>query len=215
MKKLIGIILILSAVALLGIIIYSKVIAEENDLTWFSLILPVLFIYQGLTYLKPPIQITNIVVNEANVAVNESDEPSFDPIKRNKIITKLKNMSGVPLLPINEFLDGNLNDLGSIGCNLYPTHPGINVFRSVFQSFLGRKDVSAIYAHISEIEPDEDSWPYTDRVYVFGTISSEELEQLSKQIKPTEIGEPGNFFSKIPKEIISLSSDPLRVLWWD
>jgi hypothetical protein len=215
MKKVIGIILIISALALLVMIFYSKLIAAENDLTWFSLIVPVLFIYQGLSYLKSPLQINASVTTPVAKKSNLDIEVAFDPVKRNSLISKLKAMPGEPVIPIQEFLDGNLNDLGSIGCNLYPSHPGIAIFRSVFESLLSRSDVSEIYAHISEIEPDEESWPFTDRIYVFGSISSESLAKETKLIQPTEVGEPNRFFSKLPNEIKALNSNSVKVLWWD
>ncbi|TDF37239.1 hypothetical protein EYS14_13880 [Alteromonadaceae bacterium M269] len=146
---------------------------------------------------------------------NGEDIPDFDSIKRNALVTKLNAMAGELLIPIMEFFDGNSDDQGSLGCNLYPSHPGISAFRSAFQSLLNREDVSAIYAHISEIEPDQDSWPYTDRIYIYGTISSELLAQETHMIQPTEVAELSVFHSHVPKELIELHSSPVKVIWWD
>src|SRR3954453_1549975 len=67
-----------------------------------------------------------------------------------------------PIVPIDRFFDGN-DDPGSIGCNLIE-HPGINQFREVLVGLTQRADVEAVYAQIAELDPGEDSWPFTDTV---------------------------------------------------
>ena len=65
---------------------------------------------------------------------------------------------------VAEFFDGN-DDLGSMGCNLHP-RPGIDVLRGVLTGLLGRPDVQAVHAQISELDPGEECWPFADRVLV-------------------------------------------------
>jgi hypothetical protein len=79
------------------------------------------------------------------------------------------------LVPIARFFDGN-DDTGSIGCNLAP-HPGVDAFRDVLVGLLGRPDVQAVYAQISELDPGEGCWPFTDTVLVVGSISTDELDR--------------------------------------
>ena len=213
MRKILGILLVLSGVSLLVMIFYFKFGLNEEKLSWFSLILPALFIFQGLGYIKNKNNMASFKPEEQKIVME--DDIVFDPVKRDKLIAKLRNMTGELVVPFVEFFDGNISDLGSIGCNLYPDHPGINAFVSILNSLQSREDVDAVYVQVSEIEPDEESWPYSDKVLVFGTISNESLEQHTKQLEPTEIGEPGSFFNKIPSEISRLSSEPLKILWWD
>ena len=79
------------------------------------------------------------------------------------------------VIPVAEFFDGN-DDPGSIGCNL-SLHPGIDVFRKVLTGLLRRPDVAAVYSIISELDPGEDCWPFSDTVLVIGKISVEELRR--------------------------------------
>src|SRR5688500_20181603 len=73
------------------------------------------------------------------------------------------------------FFDGN-DDLGSIGCNL-DEHPGVGAFHDVFAGLLCRPDVQAVYAQISELDPGDGCWPFTDTVLVVGAISADELRE--------------------------------------
>src|SRR5438477_8513723 len=79
------------------------------------------------------------------------------------------------VVPVAHFFDGN-DDLGSIGCNLDP-HPGLDRFRDVLTGLLGRTDVQAVYAQISELDPGEDCWPFSDTVLVVGNITAEALRK--------------------------------------
>lgn len=213
MRKILGILLVLSGIFLLTMIFYFKLELNEGEPPWFSLILPVLFIFQGGVYIKNE----NNIYSSATKEHRDFDggDIAFDPAKRDKFISKLRNMAGEPVVPVAEFFDGNIDDLSSIGCNLYPNHPGINAFRSILYSLQSREDVDAVYVQISEIEPDEESWPYSDKVLVFGTISNELLEQHIEQLEPREVGEPGRFFNKVSNTISELSSEPLKILYWD
>jgi hypothetical protein len=115
------------------------------------------------------------------------------------------------IVPIERFLDGN-DDLGSIGCNLME-HPGIDAFRSAFAALKRRPDVQAIYAQITELDPGEDSWPFTDTVLVVGSIPAEELQEALAHLQPDEVG-PGD-----PEYLSPGLSDSERksalVAWWD
>src|SRR3954452_23976533 len=89
------------------------------------------------------------------------------------------------VVSITRFFDGN-DDLGSIGCNLDP-HPGIDRFREVLTGLLDRPDVRGVYARISELDPGEGCWPYTDIVLVAGTIPEDALRQAVSVLRPDEI----------------------------
>ena len=115
------------------------------------------------------------------------------------------------IIPIDEFFDGN-DDLGSIGCNLLP-HPGVDAFRRVLTGLLGRPDVRAVYAQISEFDPGEDCWPFTDTVLVAGTISVESLRGLVSSLQPDEVGLAGEFGDS--PSISERHGGPVLIIWWD
>jgi hypothetical protein len=116
------------------------------------------------------------------------------------------------LVPIAEFFDGN-DDKGSIGCNLYPDHPGVEVFRAVLTGLLRRPDVEAVYAQISELDPGEESWPFTDTVLVVGNISAEDLRSAVSLLRPDEVGDSQQF--GISPSVAERHGAPVLVVWWD
>lgn len=115
------------------------------------------------------------------------------------------------LVLIERFFDGN-DDLGSIGCNLDP-HPGLARFRQVLTGLLARPDVQAVYAQISELDPGDGSWPFTDTVLVVGTIPTGELRDLVDELHPDEVG-PAEGYG-VPPAIAERHRAPVSVLWWD
>lgn len=124
------------------------------------------------------------------------------------------------IVSIERFFDGN-DDLGSIGCNL-TEHPGIEAFRQILHTLSQRPDVEAIYARISELDPGEDSWPFTDTVLVAGTISAEELRSIVAPLGPDEVGraaEFGAFKSIVHRHgnriIVHRHGNRMLAVWWD
>jgi hypothetical protein len=115
------------------------------------------------------------------------------------------------LVPIAEFFDGN-DDLGSIGCNLDP-HPGVDAFRDVLTGLLRRPDVEAVYAQISELDPGEESWPFTDTVLVAGRISANDLRSVVSSLQPDEVGDSTQF--GVSPSIAERHGAPVLVVWWD
>ena len=117
----------------------------------------------------------------------------------------------VPLVAIGQYFDGN-DDEASIGCNLME-HPGIDAFREVLVDLTKRSDVAAVYALISEVDPGEDFWPFTDTIVVFGTIAASELADNLRELEPDEVGSAVDF--GIPEEILSKHAAPALAAWWD
>ena len=213
MKKILGLVQIALAVSIILLFSY-EILTSEQELSWFSLIIPLPFIGLGLLNLRttPSLEASENVKFDRTAGDTSS---VFDSLKRTTLVEKLKNMRGETIISINEFLDGNFNDEGAIGCNIYPSHPGIDCFRKVLLGLLERDDVEQIYAHISEIEPDSESWPYSDRLYIFGKIEIETLVKATEVIEPTDITDSKGFFSAVPREVTSMSELPLKVMWWD
>jgi len=116
-----------------------------------------------------------------------------------------------PAVPIGRFFDGN-DDVASIGCNLLE-HPGMAAFREALVGLTRRPDVEAVYALIAELDPGEDSWPFTDTVLVFGRISAQDLEQALRKLEPDEVGSAAEF--GIDDELLSKHAGPALAAWWD
>src|ERR1700733_10465723 len=83
------------------------------------------------------------------------------------------------------FFDGN-DDTGSIGCNL-SEHPGITSFQKILTGLESRSDVQAVYMQITELDPGEDSWPFTDTVLVAGAISTDDLIAAVSLLEPDDV----------------------------
>ena len=124
---------------------------------------------------------------------------------------ELETQAEPQVVPLDRFFDGN-DDEGSIGCNLVP-HPGIPLFRDTLLGLLQRSDVTAVYALISELDPGDDSWPFTDTVLVAGTIQPEALTEALSVLQPDYVA-----FAD-PDEIGEFGIQPPVVrgvtAWWD
>lgn len=115
-----------------------------------------------------------------------------------------------PLVPIDRFFDGN-DDLGSIGCNLFE-HPGIDRFRDILVGLTRRPDVEAVYAQITELDPDDDAWPFSDTVLVVGSIDADTLQDIVAPLKPDEVSPAA---TEIPSSISEKHEGRVLVVWWD
>jgi hypothetical protein len=115
------------------------------------------------------------------------------------------------VVSVERFFDGN-DDLGSIGCNLME-HPGIDAFRDALTGLLRRSDVQAVYAQISELDPGDGCWPFTDTIFVVGTISPDELRGILSSLEPDEVGSGEQF--GIPALIQQKHQAPVLAAWWD
>jgi hypothetical protein len=115
------------------------------------------------------------------------------------------------IVSVERFFDGN-DDLGSIGCNL-TEHPGIDAFRDLLTVLLRRPDVQAVYAQISELDPGDGCWPFTDTIFIVGTISPDELRGVLSSLEPDEVGSGEQF--GIPALITQRHQAPVLAAWWD
>lgn len=125
--------------------------------------------------------------------------------------TELAQQPEPHVISVERFFDGN-DDLGSIGCNLLE-HPGIDTFRGVLTGLQRRSDVHAVYAMIEELDPGDGCWPFTDTIFVVGTISLEELCDILSPLEPDEI-EPCDSLH-VPPIIKQKHEAPVLVVWWD
>ena len=135
----------------------------------------------------------------------------MDVAKCKALKHELASQEEPQVVSIERFFDGN-DDEGSIGCNLMK-HPGVDTFRRAFVDLKHRAGVQSIYAQITELDPGEDSWPFTDTVIVIGSITPEELQKALAGLEPDEVS-PGtpDFLSPALSD-----ADKARALvaWWD
>jgi len=110
-----------------------------------------------------------------------------------------------------QFFDGN-GDVGSIGCNL-TEHPGMTKFRNIVVGLETRPDVEAVFLQICEVETAADIWPFSDSIWLAGTISVEELKRLLAPLKPDEVGLRETFY-KAPAFPVEHKGQVLFA-WWD
>ncbi len=115
------------------------------------------------------------------------------------------------IVPIARFFDGN-DDEGSIGCNLVP-HPGIDRFKKILVDLSNRSDVRAVYALITELDPGDHSWPFSDTVIVIGTMDLEELQEKLASLQSDEVG-PADSDALSPA-LSKKDSKEALVAWWD
>ena len=132
----------------------------------------------------------------------------MDESKCNALKTELAEQEEPQIVSIERFFDGN-DDAASIGCNLME-HPGMDVFRDVLTGLLRRTDVQAVYAQIAELDPAEDSWPFTDTVVVIGSIPLDELSQAVSVLQPTDVGSDRDF-----SELAQKHGGRALAIWWD
>ena len=135
----------------------------------------------------------------------------MDLTKCNALKRELASQDEPQVVPIDRFFDGN-DDEGSIGCNLMK-HPGVDVFRRTFERLKSHPGVRAIYAQITELDPGEDSWPFTDTVLVVGSISPEELQKSLAALEPDEVGLGSPDF--LSPALSDADKSKTLVAWWD
>ncbi len=105
---------------------------------------------------------------------------------------------------LEDFFDGN-DDEGSLACNL-TEHPGIDFFYSELMSFRNTNQVD-VFVEIYEIE--EEMWPYSERVYIIGNVSAENIANLCSKLQASEIESPDE------KQINRILYKNVLSLWWD
>lgn len=141
----------------------------------------------------------------------------MDAAKRTSLIEQIRRQqqteSAAPLVSLESFFDGN-DDLGSIGCNLFEDHPGIPGFFSILDGIRSRPDVSEVLVEIYEIVEGDSYWPYSERVYVFTSMSCEEVERLLAPLHPSEVTKGWN---EAPPTTLParLRQDQPVAAWWD
>ncbi|MBM3755646.1 MAG: hypothetical protein FJW38_16870 [Acidobacteria bacterium] len=90
-----------------------------------------------------------------------------------------------PVLTIEEFFEGNVEEGISIGCNLIPSIP-LLTFRRMLEGIRGRLDVHALWLSVAEFGQGPE-WPFVDEVLVLTSAGRSDLEKWFLELRPTEI----------------------------
>ena len=135
----------------------------------------------------------------------------MDYEKCHKLKSELADQPEPQIIPIERFFDGN-DDPASLGANLSP-HPGIKAFRDAFLALKTRPDVEAVYAQISELNHGEDSWPFTDTIFVAGSISPVELRETLELLEIDDVFNAVGY--NVPQSIADKHGGKVWAAWWD
>lgn len=116
----------------------------------------------------------------------------------------------LPLVSLELFFEGN-DDIGSMGCNLLE-HPGTEKFYHVLKEIRNRSNVQDVLVEIMEY--DEDTWPFSERVYIITSAKKYEVREWVKEIDVGDIGEGYEYGQ--PKVAPKLKEGYfVYSLWWD
>jgi hypothetical protein len=127
-------------------------------------------------------------------------------------ITEQKKLGGEIAVPLKLFFEGN-DDRGSIGCNLGENQPEIEDFYQTLARLTERPEVQDVWVRITDSSDDE-SWPYSDTIYVISSLPQSEIESALHNLmfdevfagwmcgKPVSIPEPRSGFAAYS-------------IWWD
>ncbi len=117
------------------------------------------------------------------------------------------------LVAAERFFDGN-EDEASIGCNL-AKHPGIPRFREVLTGLARRPDVRSVHLVISDPDPGEEYWPFSDLVLVAGEISDLELRRTLSPLKPDEVLPAAEGDFGVPDDVLARLGPRVLAARWE
>jgi len=135
----------------------------------------------------------------------------MDDTKCRALKAELEAQPTPQIVSVERFFDGNAGMLQQIAT--YRAKVIVDAFRDLLTGLLHRPDVQAVYAQISELDPGDGCWPFTDTIFVVGTISPEELCSILSSLEPDEVGSGEHF--GIPAVISQKHQAPVLAAWWD
>lgn len=158
-------------------------------------------------------------VDPADAQRQRSSAHHVDHAKRLALLAHLRTVSaaasGPPVVPSAQFFDGN-GDNASIAANLVE-HPGVGRFAALISKVEARRDVQAVLVEITDLmADDEDSWPYSDTVYVLTGASPATVREWFAELEPDEVDTGFSRGGPAPPGSPELAPAmaPVRV-WWD
>jgi hypothetical protein len=115
-------------------------------------------------------------------------------------------------VPLESFFVGN-DDPGSIGCNLGDEQPTIRVFDATLASLLEHPQVRGVWVRVCDAD-DENSWPYSDTVYVVSSLAQTEIESSLAHLLFSEVSEGWMYGKPASAPEPDAGFTPFSV-WWD
>lgn len=120
----------------------------------------------------------------------------------------------LPVVTLEEFFEGNHSN-ASIGVNLCPDHPGVGTFWRVLSQIRSRPDVQDVLIEVYEVLEDEsDSWPFSERVYVFTSADPEQVAEWLEPLRP-DLLEEGFAYGRPPRAPEPGPGMKVYSAWWD
>ena len=88
----------------------------------------------------------------------------------------------------------------------------MDAFRSVLESLHVRPGIQAVYAQISELDPGEECWPFTDTILVAATSLRMNCSTVSSLL-PDKVGNAEAF--DVSPSVAERHHSPVWAVWWD
>jgi len=138
--------------------------------------------------------------------------------KRRSLISKIRKLEKdspddfAPVVSLEEFFEGN-SDEGSIGCNLLP-HPGTDFFFDLLLAIREHPKVQTVLIEIYQIDELFETWPFSERVYIYTKLPEEEITRMMRPLQYDEL-ESGFFREKPSSAVVPQSGMNVYAFWWD
>ncbi len=116
------------------------------------------------------------------------------------------------IVSLEDFFNGN-DDEGSIGCNT--DNSGPQFFREPLFAIRAKPEVQDVFIEITDLmEEDENSWPFSDYVYVLTSAPIEEVSDWLVGLNPDSV-EKG-WSDSVPSIAPKLATGiEVYLAWWD
>ena len=133
-------------------------------------------------------------------------------ISKISALEELEPEESLPVVSLEDFFEGN-TDNGSIGCNLIP-HPGVDFIYDSLIKVRSHPMVQTVLIEIFEVDEALETWPFSERIYVYTSLPVEEISKMMKPLKYDEL-EYGFFKGKPSSAISPKSGMNVYAFWWD
>jgi len=127
-------------------------------------------------------------------------------------IAQQQKSGGEIAVPLDVFFDGN-DDRASIGCNLGQAQPSIPEFYRTLAALRDKPEVQDVMVRIVDAD-DDNSWPFSDTIYVISSLSQSEIESALKNLSFSEVG-PGWMYGKPLSATDTRAGFTTYSVWWD
>lgn len=114
------------------------------------------------------------------------------------------------VVSLEDFFEGN-NDEGSIGCNLNE-FPDLSTFYKVLKRVSSKPVVGAVFVRINMIE---DTWPFSDVVYIVTSARIDAVRQWLEPLQPSSVEEGLYLDDQLANGYAVPDGMRVTHAWWD